>query len=299
MKIENKATNKIEIQENADNDQPIIDATDTLDDVSERLLSEMNILRQKYNNIFLQLKNLKIQHNAVIEARNVQRKMSHIERSIISELVADIQSRQELFSKMMQLLQSTIIELTSCNEQLTLAHEKIDVFEAQAAQNKESAKTPTKTPSTTSIKAAVEIQAKTPAKSPANTPAKLPTKTPSTTSIKASAETQAKTKAKSPAKTPAKSPTQTPPTISIKPKTPGIIPSKTPISANNKSVQSEDDEEIYEVERLLNHKNRGRVRYFLVRWKGFGESHDSWEKEANLSCPTLLQTYKNEKKLKK
>lgn len=35
---------------------------------------------------------------------------------------------------------------------------------------------------------------------------------------------------------------------------------------------------------------KGR-RQFLVRWKGYGESADTWENEKDLSCPKLIQEY--------
>ena len=35
---------------------------------------------------------------------------------------------------------------------------------------------------------------------------------------------------------------------------------------------------------------KGR-RQFLVRWKGYGESADTWENEKDLNCPQLIQEY--------
>jgi hypothetical protein len=54
----------------------------------------------------------------------------------------------------------------------------------------------------------------------------------------------------------------------------------------------------YEVECILGHaeRSRGRVpkREYLVKWKGYGPEHNSWEPEANLSnCQELLQKYWN------
>lgn len=42
---------------------------------------------------------------------------------------------------------------------------------------------------------------------------------------------------------------------------------------------------------------KGR-RQFLVRWKGYGESADTWENEKDLNCPTLIQEYLEEEKEK-
>lgn len=67
------------------------------------------------------------------------------------------------------------------------------------------------------------------------------------------------------------------------------------------SMQSEnensnsDDGDIFEVGRLLDDKVVAES-YYLVRWKGFGAKHDSWERESNLSCPSILKKYKQHKK---
>lgn len=55
------------------------------------------------------------------------------------------------------------------------------------------------------------------------------------------------------------------------------------------------DENVFEVESLLDDKVISENHY-LVRWKGFGSNHDSWERESNLSCPSILKRYKQLKK---
>lgn len=47
----------------------------------------------------------------------------------------------------------------------------------------------------------------------------------------------------------------------------------------------------YEVERIISHKMVKKTQHFLIRWKGFDETFDTWEKETNLSCPLILSAY--------
>lgn len=49
-----------------------------------------------------------------------------------------------------------------------------------------------------------------------------------------------------------------------------------------------DDTEHYEVEKLLEHKNE---LHFLVRWKGYDESNDSWVRRSDLGCTKMLNAY--------
>jgi hypothetical protein len=48
------------------------------------------------------------------------------------------------------------------------------------------------------------------------------------------------------------------------------------------------------VETILDsrYQGRGRVRQFLIHWKGYDSSHDSWEPEEFLTtCPDLLKEF--------
>lgn len=61
------------------------------------------------------------------------------------------------------------------------------------------------------------------------------------------------------------------------------------IVAHLRSTRKE--ESVYEVEQILNHKNKKSKRLFLVRWKGYGPNEDTWEPESNLCCPEILNAY--------
>ena len=50
---------------------------------------------------------------------------------------------------------------------------------------------------------------------------------------------------------------------------------------------------VFTVDRILDHRDgSGKIlKEFLIRWEGYGPEHDSWEPEANLLDPQLVQDY--------
>lgn len=47
----------------------------------------------------------------------------------------------------------------------------------------------------------------------------------------------------------------------------------------------------FKVEKLVSLRtNKGR-RQFLVRWKGYRQSADTWENEKDLNCPELIEEF--------
>lgn len=50
-------------------------------------------------------------------------------------------------------------------------------------------------------------------------------------------------------------------------------------------------EDVFEVESILDHMGKKGRRRFLIRWQGYPPESDTWEKESNLKCPTILQDY--------
>lgn len=59
-----------------------------------------------------------------------------------------------------------------------------------------------------------------------------------------------------------------------------------------------DGQEEHKVKALLSHKKRGRGYIFLIKWKGYPSSENSWEPEQNLSnAGDLLSEYKRLKEI--
>ncbi|XP_037046262.1 uncharacterized protein LOC119081437 [Bradysia coprophila] len=51
----------------------------------------------------------------------------------------------------------------------------------------------------------------------------------------------------------------------------------------------------WEVEQIVGVKKvKGESRQYLIRWKGYGEKHDSWESEEQLNCPDLIKKFNGE-----
>ncbi|KXN92936.1 Histone-lysine N-methyltransferase SUV39H1, partial [Leucoagaricus sp. SymC.cos] len=54
----------------------------------------------------------------------------------------------------------------------------------------------------------------------------------------------------------------------------------------------------YEVEAILNHKERRRKTHYLIKWKGYPHSENTWEPEENLEmAKRILKRYKKSKTL--
>jgi len=53
-----------------------------------------------------------------------------------------------------------------------------------------------------------------------------------------------------------------------------------------------DYDGVYEVEAIVKHRNHGSGRQYLVSWKGFPPSYNSWEPEATLKTNSVLHKYK-------
>lgn len=62
-----------------------------------------------------------------------------------------------------------------------------------------------------------------------------------------------------------------------------------------KSDNEQLDSDVYEVDKVIDDKLVGKTRYYLIHWKGYSSIDDSWEKENNLFCPSILDEYRKSK----
>jgi len=56
------------------------------------------------------------------------------------------------------------------------------------------------------------------------------------------------------------------------------------------------DDAIYYVEKILRHRYKHGKTYFLVSWRGFGDS--SWEPEENILDKGLIASYRHQNKMR-
>ena len=62
---------------------------------------------------------------------------------------------------------------------------------------------------------------------------------------------------------------------------------------------TEEEEEEYEVEKVVDKRiHKGRVEY-LLKWKGYSSDDNTWEAEDSLDCAELLQDYEARRRLEK
>ncbi|XP_059618483.1 M-phase phosphoprotein 8-like isoform X2 [Phlebotomus argentipes] len=68
------------------------------------------------------------------------------------------------------------------------------------------------------------------------------------------------------------------------------IPIKIQPKAKDRKVEDENPEKEWEVDKLIDVRyKKNKSREFLVRWKGWGASYDSWEPEKFVNCPDLVR----------
>lgn len=66
--------------------------------------------------------------------------------------------------------------------------------------------------------------------------------------------------------------------------------------SSSHSDTSENDSDVYEIDAILQERTKGSVTQYLVRWKGYSSSEDSWVEVSDMNAPDLMHDFLQRKK---
>merc|ERR1712149_69339 len=66
------------------------------------------------------------------------------------------------------------------------------------------------------------------------------------------------------------------------------------------AATGEEEEEEYVVEKIVDsRKGKSGKREYLLKWRGYPDSENTWEPQENLDCPEMIDAFEEKKKKKK
>jgi len=66
------------------------------------------------------------------------------------------------------------------------------------------------------------------------------------------------------------------------------------------AAEGEEEEEEYVVEKIVDsRKGKGGKKEYLLKWKGYPDSENTWEPQENLDCSDMIEAFEEKRKKKK
>ncbi|RKP39799.1 hypothetical protein BJ085DRAFT_17460 [Dimargaris cristalligena] len=68
-------------------------------------------------------------------------------------------------------------------------------------------------------------------------------------------------------------------------------PEEAKAEVNGDEVEDSEDSEVYVVEKIIKHRTKGGKTEYFLKWQGYGEEDNTWEREDNVFCHDLVDAY--------